>query len=77
MRLSEIQIYNEAVLLPDNLKISLIERLLESIQTAIDSDTEKLQIQEAKIRRDEIRSGKVQPLIGEHVLARVRAMTEK
>ncbi|MCP4107437.1 MAG: hypothetical protein GY749_18140 [Desulfobacteraceae bacterium] len=51
MPLTAEQIYNEAVQLPNETKIFLVEKLMENID--IDRDTETLQIREAKKRRDE------------------------
>ncbi|MCP4346892.1 MAG: addiction module protein [Desulfobacterales bacterium] len=69
MPLTAEQIYNEAVQLPNEAKIFLVEKLMENID--IDRDTEALQIREAKKRRDEIRSGRVQPVPGEKALKKV------
>ncbi len=75
MPLTAEQIYNEAVQLHNKAKIVLVEKLMENID--IDRDTETLQIREAKKRRDEIRSGRVQPVPGEEALKKVRDMIEK
>ncbi len=42
MQLSENQIYNEAILLPDESKISLIEKLLKNTNFIIDSDIARI-----------------------------------
>jgi hypothetical protein len=77
MPLTENQLYNEAILLPNPSKIFLVEKLLENIGENIDSDAEGLQIKEAKRRRDEIRSGQVLPVPGENALKQVRKMVEE
>lgn len=66
------QIYQEAIQLPDESKASLAERLIEYLESHIDSDLERIHMDIAKRRRDEIRSGQVQPIDGEEALARVR-----
>ncbi len=71
MPLTAEQIYNEAILLPNESKIFLVEKLMENIESYTDRDTEALQIREAKTRRHEIRSGKVQPVPGEEALKKV------
>ncbi len=71
------QVYNEAMLLPYDSKIFLLEKLLENIWGNIDSNIEALQIREVKRRRDEIRSGQVQPVPGEDALKKVRTMVEE
>ncbi|MDM8552246.1 addiction module protein [Desulfobacterales bacterium HSG2] len=65
MPLTESQLYDEAILLPDSSKIFLVEKLLENIGENIDHDVGALQIREAKRRSDEIRSGQVLPVSGE------------
>jgi hypothetical protein len=74
MSMTADQIYREALQLPDESKISLAERLVEYLGTHIDLDIERIHIDIAKRRRDEIRSGLVQPIDGEEALAHVRRM---
>ncbi len=70
MALTADQIFNAAMLLNNDLKASLAEKLVESIE--IDSNIEAAHIKEVKKRRDEIRSGKVRGIPGDEALARVR-----
>ncbi|MCU0288668.1 MAG: addiction module protein [Acidobacteria bacterium] len=72
MSLTSDQVYREALLLPDESKIALAERLVEYVETHIDRNLELMHIDIAKRRRDEIRSGQVQPIDGEEALAHVR-----
>jgi hypothetical protein len=72
MSLTSDQVYREALLLPDESKIALAERLVEYVETHIDRNLELMHIDIAKRRRDEIRSGHVQPIDGEEALAHVR-----
>ena len=66
------RVYNDALLLPDESKAYLAERLVEYLATHSDDDLELLHLDTAKRRRDELCSGKVQPIDGEEALARVR-----
>lgn len=74
MSMTSDQVYQEALLLPDDSKIALAERLVEYIESHINRDLERFHINEAKRRRDEIRSGRVQSIYGEEVLAHVRQL---
>lgn len=77
MSMTAEQIYQEALQLPDESKVSLAERLVEHIESHIDSDLERLHLDTAKRRRNEIRSGQVQPIDGEEALARVRRIVNE
>jgi hypothetical protein len=77
MTLTIDQVYNEALQLPNESKANLAERLIEYLETHPDPDLERLHLDTAKRRRDEIRSGQVQPIDGEEALARVRRLTNK
>ncbi len=72
MHLTVEQVYKEALQLPDESKASLAERLVDSAP-----GTERLHIDTAKRRRDEVRSGLVQPIDGEEAWARVRNMIKE
>ncbi|TAF29856.1 MAG: acyl-protein synthetase, partial [Oscillatoriales cyanobacterium] len=48
------------------------ERLVESLEFDIDGTVQKLWTAEAKQRRDEIRSGMVEPIPAEEALAQIR-----
>lgn len=74
MSMTSNQVYQEALLLPDESKMALAERLVEYLETHIDRDLEIMHINEAKRRRDEIRSGQVQPIDGEEALTHVRRL---
>lgn len=72
--LSIEQITAEALSLPDDQRLQLVEQLIESFESEVDGAVQTSWIAEAKRRRDEIRSGAVQPIPGEDALAQVRAM---
>lgn len=76
MSMTAEQIYEEALQLPDESKVFLTERLIEYLETHIDNDLERIHLDTAKRRRDEIRLGQVQPIDGEEALARVRRIVK-
>ncbi len=63
-----------AVLLPPADRAYLAERLLASLEEA---DLEQQWIDEAKRRRDEVRSGKVKPIPAEVVYRRIDRLLKK
>jgi hypothetical protein len=74
MPLTVEQIYEEALQLPDESKVLLAERIVDYVETHVDSDIERKHLDTAKRRRDEVRSGQVRPVDGEEALARVRRL---
>jgi hypothetical protein len=76
MSMTVEQIYREAIRLPDESKACLAERLIEYLESHIDNGLERIHLDTAKRRRDESRSGQVQPIDGEEALARVRRIVK-
>lgn len=74
--LSFEQLIQEVLALPSSARVILAEKLVESLEFDVDENLQKLWTTEAKERRDEIRSGTVQPLAGEKALAQVRQLLE-
>ena len=74
MSLTIDQLAEEAMQLPCASRALLAERLVESLDFADADEMQKLWAAEAIRRRDEIRSGRVQPIPGEQVLAEVRRL---
>ncbi|MGK7924134.1 MAG: addiction module protein [Spirulina sp.] len=75
------EIFTEALTLSNASRLLLVEKLVESLdcnedRTHIDENLQKLWMEEAKKRIDEIRSGAVKPIPGEEALARVRQLLE-
>jgi len=70
------QVMKEALSLPSEWRAWLAEKLVESLEFDVDENLQALWVSEAKKRRDEIRSGIVQPIPGEEGLARVRRLLE-
>lgn len=77
MQVTIDHVYNESLQLPDESKASLAERLVEYLEIHTDPDLERLHMTTAKRRRDEIRSGRVQPIAGEEALTHVRGMIKQ
>ena len=77
MPMSIEQILSEARILPDESKAILAEKLVAIIEENIDPQITKIHLAEVIRRRDEIRSGKAQPVNGEEGLAKVRAILER
>ena len=67
----------KALLLPDESKAILAERIVEYLETHTDRELERQHLDTAKRRRDEIRSGKVQPMDGDEALAHVRRLVKR
>ena len=76
MPMSLDQILSEAQTLSNEAKATLAEKLVASIEEKIDPQVTKIHLAEVIRRRDEILSGKVQPINGEEGLAKARAILE-
>ncbi len=74
MSLTLDQLAKEALLLPAPLRAELADILVESLGTAQSDEVQSLWINEAIRRRDEVRSGQVQPIPGEQVMAEARRL---
>ena len=74
MSLSIDQLTEEAMHLSPSSRALLAERLVESLDATEMDELQKLWATEAVRRRDEVRSGRVQPVAGEQVLAEVRRL---
>ncbi|MDJ0616299.1 MAG: addiction module protein [Calothrix sp. MO_192.B10] len=71
------QLTKEALALPSELRVILVEKLLESLEFDMEPNVQTTWTNEAKRRRDEIRNGFVQPIPGEEALAEVRRLLEQ
>jgi putative addiction module component (TIGR02574 family) len=74
MSLTLDQITEEAMKLPADSKALLADKLVESLESEDLDEIQRLWSTEAMRRRDEIRSGQVQPIPGEQVLEEVRRL---
>jgi len=68
MPLTVDDVYSRALTLPDQWKESLAERLVAYLEAHVDPEVERSHVDEAKRRRDEVRSGHVVPLDGQSVM---------
>ena len=73
MPLTLDQLAAEAMQLPPSARALLAERMVESLDAGERDEVQRAWAAEAIRRRDEVRSGRVQPTPGEQVLAEVRA----
>jgi len=74
MPLTLDQITEEAIKLPPASRAALADKLIESLESEEPDDIQRLWTAEAIRRRDEIRSGQVQPVPGEQVIEEVRRL---
>ena len=74
MPLTIDQITTAAMQLPVCSRAELAEKLVESLDFSENDDIQRAWAAEALRRRDDVRSGKVQTIPGEQVLAEVRRM---
>jgi len=74
MPLTLDQIAEEAMQLPASSRLLLADKLVESLETEDLDEIQGLWAVEAIRRRDEIRSGKVNPIPGEQVIEEVRRL---
>ena len=66
------ELAKEAMSLPSELRAQLADLLVESLEGDDIGEIQDAWIAEAKRRRDEVRSGKVETIPGEEALRRVR-----
>ncbi|MFM5983329.1 MAG: addiction module protein [Sphaerospermopsis kisseleviana] len=75
--LSVEELIQEALSLPSATRVFLVEKLIESLESDIDGNIQKIWNTEAKKRRDEIRNHTIEPISGEVALAQIRKILEK
>lgn len=68
------QLTEEVLSLPSTSRALLAEKLVESLEFDTDPVIQATWTTEAKRRRNEIRTGKIQPIAGEDALAQVRQL---
>ncbi|GAP97725.1 addiction module protein [Leptolyngbya sp. NIES-2104] len=68
------QLTEEVLSLPSTSRALLAEKLVESLEFDTDSAIQATWTTEAKRRRDEVRTGEIQPSPGEEALAQVRQL---
>ena len=74
MPLTLDELASEAMHLPAASRAELAERMVESLDGLDNEEVQRAWADEAIRRRDEVPSGRVQPIPGEQVLAEVRRL---
>lgn len=67
------RVIEEALSLPADVRLSLVEKLLTSLNLPIDEEIDRLWAEEAERRVSQIEEGKIKLVPGEEVFARIRA----
>lgn len=68
------QLTEELLARPSVSRALLAEKLVESLEFDTDPTIQAVWMTEAKKRRDQVRDGSVQPLLGEEALVQVRRL---
>ena len=71
------RVIDEALSLPSNVRLSLVEKLLTSLNLPIDEEINRLWAEQAERRVSQIEEGKAKLVPGEEVFAKIRAKHEK
>ncbi len=71
------RVIDEALSLPSNVRLSLVEKLLTSLNLPIDEEINRLWAKQAERRVSQIEEGKAKLVPGEEVFAKIRAKHEK
>ncbi len=71
------QLTEELLALPSLSRALLAEKLVESLEFDIDSTVQTAWLTKAKKRRNQVRDGSVQPILGEEALTQVRRLLEQ
>jgi putative addiction module component (TIGR02574 family) len=71
------RVIDEALSLPSNVRLSLVEKLLTSLNLPIDEEINLLWAEQAERRVSQIEEGKAKLVPGEEVFAKIRAKHEK
>ena len=74
MAMSIDEITEHAIKLEPSARAALADKLIESLESEEPDEIQRLWSAEAIRRRDEIRSGQVQPVPGEQVIEEVRRL---
>ena len=73
----ENKIFEEALSLPSDERIGLIQKLLMSLNLPIQAEIDRLWAEEAERRVSEIEQGDVQLVAGDNVFARIRRKCQR
>jgi putative addiction module component (TIGR02574 family) len=67
------RVIEEALSLPADVRLSLVEKLLTSLNLPIDEEIDRLWAEEAERRVSQLEGGKAKLVPGEEVFAKIRA----
>lgn len=67
------RVLEEALLLPADIRLDLVEKLITSLNLPIDKDIDRLWAEEAERRIAQIKTGEVKLVSGEEVFSKIRA----
>ena len=71
------RVIEEALSLPADVRLSLVEKLLMSLNLPTDAEIDRIWAEEAENRVSQIGSGEVKPVPGEEVFSKIRAKYKK
>jgi hypothetical protein len=77
MKMTVEQVAEEALALPSEARALLADRLVQSLDPAEDGLVRQLWVEEARRRRDDVRSGRVQTIPSDEALAQVKRAVAK
>ncbi len=67
------RVIEEALSLPADIRLNLVEKLITSLNLPIDEEIDRLWAEEAERRISQIESGEVKLIPGEDVFSKIRA----
>ena len=67
------RVIEEALSLPADIRLNLVEKLITSLNLPIDEDIDRLWAEEAERRISQIEAGEVRLVPGEEVFSKIRA----
>ena len=66
------KVFEEALSLPSDERVSLVEKLLTSLNLPIQAEIDRLWVEEAERRVSQIEQGEVELIPGDEVFAKIR-----
>ena len=71
------RIIEEALMMPAEIRLNLVEKLITSLNLPIDEEIDRLWAEEAERRISQMEAGEVKRVLGEAVFSRIRAKYPK
>jgi putative addiction module component (TIGR02574 family) len=71
------RIIEEALMMPTEIRLNLVEKLITSLNLPIDGELDRLWAEEAERRISQIEAGEVKLISGKEVFSRIRAKHAK